>query len=159
MSSTSFARSTLPMAAGTRADATAEAGRVIAAWPRVAIGAIDIQPLHEGDDRRTSVQACVHLDELLPADVRVHLVPSSGTRDAHAHRMFTAHAYGNGSYLFETSVPVSELASVEWRVEVRPDAGLAPSLDAAAVARWFAAPAHGLGVLPPSGHTLPRALP
>jgi hypothetical protein len=139
------------------ADGPAEVGRLAAAWPAVAVRAIDVHPIHDGDDSRASVQACVQLGGLLPVDVRVALVASPRRSDARARRMLSVHAYGNGSFLFETSVPVAQLAD-DWSVEVRPPDWLAPSVDVVPVARWFAAPPAGIGVLPSGGHTLRRAV-
>ena len=81
----------------------------------VRITALTVQPPSSPDDATATVQACIHLGTLLPADVQVDLI--SAPRNTHArahvpsrcHRLCSVMSYQNGSYLFEASVVASEL--------------------------------------------------
>jgi hypothetical protein len=82
-----------------------------------------------GGDTRRVVRACVYLDTLLPADVRVELVSGRPGEDASRTRatdvrLWSVLSYGNGSFLFESAVPALELGageSVGVRVALRDD--------------------------------------
>ncbi|HEX6059656.1 MAG TPA: hypothetical protein VFZ11_11655 [Gemmatimonadaceae bacterium] len=131
--------------------------RVRAGWPHVAVLALDVLPLHEGDPERDSVQACIALGALLPLDVVVDLVPSSADRAAEARRMFSASSFENERYLYETTVSGAELEHGDWGVRVRPAIGEDALPDLAPVIRWFAVPASALGATAAPGHLLPHA--
>ena len=91
-----------------------------------------------GGDTRRTVRACVYLDTLLPADVRVELVAGRPGEDASRTRatdvrLWSVLSYGNGSFLFESAVPALELGDgesvgvrvaprddEEWAAEMRP---------------------------------------
>ena len=100
----------------------------------VRVTALTVQPPSSPDDTTATVQACIHLGALLPADVRVDLI--SAPRDAHGrvpsmcHRLCSVLSYQNGSYLFEASIVATELPELR-DVAIR----VSPAQGGAAAAR------------------------
>jgi hypothetical protein len=96
-----------------------------------------------GGDVRSVVRACVYLDTLLPADVRVELVVGRPGEDAARMRetdvrLWSVQSYGNGSFLFESTMPALALGAGEGpgvRVASRDDESRAPSMSP--VVRWL----------------------
>jgi len=87
-------------------------------WPRVCVETARITPGTSGDCASVVVQ----LGGLTPADVRVELmkaVPPSGP--SAEYRLFSSHALGNGSFVFEARLPRSDTAKTpEWLIHVHP---------------------------------------
>ena len=106
---------------------------LVGQWPRVRVDHVTCR-LSSGDATRVTVEACVHLGALLPADVRVALVPgvkSGRPASPTPWPMSSVYSYHNDSYGYEVTVPASELGTTaECVVRVAPAPHLA---DAAAV--------------------------
>ena len=92
-----------------------------ACWPRVRVESAQISPGGPADCARAVIQ----LGGLTPADVRVELMPISpevphADRPAE-HRMFSSHAYDNGCFVFEASLPTGDTPQMhDWSIHVHP---------------------------------------
>jgi hypothetical protein len=100
----------------------------------VRVTALTVEPPTSPDDATATVQACIHLGALLPADVRVDLISAPRDADAHVpsmcHRLCSVLSYRNGSYLFEASIVATELPELR-DVAIR----VSPAQGGAAAAR------------------------
>ena len=87
-------------------------------WPRVCVESARITPGASGDCARVVVQ----LGGLTPADVQVELMKAvSASGPSVEYRLFSSHALGNGSFVFEARLPRSDTARTpEWMVHVHP---------------------------------------
>lgn len=121
-----------------RPPASSLAEHVVEQWPRVRISDVTTRPSSEGSGDYTIVHARVHLGALLPADVRVELVPMPVTKPAAAqpasYLMWSVESYHNDSYAYEVTVPAPVLAAEpECIVCVRPASMLARAVKVAPV--------------------------
>jgi hypothetical protein len=98
----------------------------------VRVTALTVEPPTSPDDATATVQACIHLGALLPADVRVDLISAPRDTDGRAHvpsmchRLCSVLSYQNGSYLFEASVVATELPELrDVAIRVTPAQGSA----------------------------------
>jgi hypothetical protein len=67
----------------------------------------------------------IQLGGLTPADVRVELMPIDPELPradrSTEHRMFSSHAYDNGCFVFEASLPTGDTAQLhDWAILVHP---------------------------------------
>lgn len=92
------------------------AEHVVEQWPRVRISDVATRPSSEGSGDFMVVHARIHLGALLPADVRVELVPipvvttPAATQPA-SYLMWSVESYHNDSYAYEVTVPAHVLAA------------------------------------------------
>ena len=105
-----------PLRMDGRPPSSSLAEHVVEQWPRVRISDVATRPSSEVSGDYTIVHARVHLGALLPADVRVELVPMPVvTKPAAAqpasYLMWSVESYHNDSYAYEVTVPSHILAS------------------------------------------------
>jgi hypothetical protein len=99
------------------------AARVGACWPLVHVESVSVAPGPSGDRARALVQ----LGGLAPADVRVELISTSlaDSAEQDERRMCSIQSYGNGSVVFEATLPPHDVARAhEWLVHVHPSEAL-----------------------------------
>jgi hypothetical protein len=92
-----------------------------ACWPHVRVESAQIS----SGDVADCARAVIQLGGLTPADVRVELMPIEpevphAARPAE-HRMFSSHAYDNGCFVFEASLPTDDTTQMhDWSIHVHP---------------------------------------
>ena len=151
-----FLPATAPLPTTRRIGAPGRASPLLAAWPGVHIGSIDVHRVEGRRDPRATFSACIDLGELLPVDVRVALVPPRGAGEAKERRMFSVQSYANGVFRFAASVDAALLSETgAWIVRVSPAATLGAGAEVRPVVRhvvprlgsWKDTPAGDIGAL------------
>ena len=105
---------------------TRQAARIASYWPQVRVKDVQVTKSAAGD----RVRALVELGCLTPADVRVELTRAgSGAADvampAGGHRLFSSQGYGNGCFVFDTTVPAGTTSrGRDWVIHVHPTEAL-----------------------------------
>src|SRR5687768_13567602 len=89
-----------------RPPSSALAEHVVEQWPRVRISDVTTRPSSDGSGDCMTVHACVHLGALLPADLRVELVPmpcgaAVGSPQPASYLLWSVESYHNDSYAYE----------------------------------------------------------
>lgn len=101
------------------------AARLDRCWPLVRVESVQIMAGAAGD----CVHALVQLGGLVPADVRVEVMPVGAegvAADSRGERrMFSSHALANGCFVFDVSLPHHDSAEPqEWLIHVHPSEAL-----------------------------------
>ena len=100
---------------------------LVGQWPRVRVADVALRVPSGEDGSRITVEACVHLGALLPADVVVELVSKVEGGRHHVPLLSSVHPYHNDSYAYEVTLPATELEKLPCAfVRVTPAAALAP---------------------------------
>jgi hypothetical protein len=110
----------------------AMARHLVGQWSRVRVAEVALRVPRGEDGSRITVEACVHLGALLPADVVVELVPETDGRRHRPPLLSSVYPYHNDSYAYEVTLPAAELEALAGAVvRVMP----APDLAALAAVR------------------------
>ena len=123
---------------GSIREPAAQRSALLGAWSGVHVGPVELRRLPQEESSAISVEACVALAGLLPADVRVELIPPRELAGAEVRRMCSICSYANGTFRFATTLAAAQMEeSRDWLVRVSPADALRPSQDVQPVTRRF----------------------